>query len=80
MFNQIFKTQKKNREKLAQAYDFALEKIGMDLHAFSIWNDYVQFLRGVEATGSFAENQKITAVRKVFYSYENQSQHVNLIL
>lgn len=54
-----------NREKLAQAYDFALEKIGMDLHAFSIWNDYVQFLRGVEATGSFAENQKITAVRKV---------------
>lgn len=55
-----------NREKLAQAYDFALEKIGMDLHAFSIWNDYVQFLRGVEATGSFAENQKITAVRKVY--------------
>lgn len=38
----------------------------MDLHAFSIWNDYVQFLRGVEATGSFAENQKITAVRKVY--------------
>lgn len=56
----------KRREKLAQAYDFALEKIGMDLHAFSIWNDYVQFLRGVEATGSFAENQKITAVRKVY--------------
>lgn len=38
----------------------------MDLHAFSIWNDYVQFLRSVEATGSFAENQKITAVRKVY--------------
>lgn len=29
----------------------------MDLHSFSIWNDYVQFLRGVEAAGSFAENQ-----------------------
>lgn len=54
------------REKLAQAYDFALEKIGMDLHAFSIWNDYVQFLRSAEATGSYAENQKITAVRKVY--------------
>lgn len=38
----------------------------MDLHSFSIWNDYVQFLRGVEATGSFAENQKITAVRRIY--------------
>lgn len=38
----------------------------MDLHSFSIWNDYVQFLRGVEAAGSFAENQKITAVRRVY--------------
>lgn len=54
------------REKLAQAYDFALEKIGLDLYSYSIWSDYVQFLRGVEATGSFAENQKITAVRKVY--------------
>lgn len=55
------------REKLAQAYDFALEKIGMDLHAFSIWNDYITFLKSVDATGSYAENQKITAVRKVNY-------------
>lgn len=50
---------------MAQAYDFALEKIGMDLHAFSIWNDYITFLKSVDATGSYAENQKITAVRKV---------------
>lgn len=55
-----------HREKLAQAYDFALEKIGMDLHAFSIWTDYISFLKSVDATGSYAENQKITAVRKVY--------------
>lgn len=53
------------REKMAQAYDFALEKIGMDLQSYSIWNDYVTFLKGVEAIGSYAENQKISAVRKV---------------
>lgn len=53
------------REKLAQAYDFALEKIGMDLHSYSIWADYIAFLKSVEAVGSYAENQKITAVRKV---------------
>lgn len=54
------------REKLAQAYDFALEKIGMDLHSFSIWTDYINFLRSFEPVGHFAENQKITAIRKVY--------------
>jgi len=53
------------REKMAQAYDFALEKIGMDLHSFIIWSDYVAFLKSVEAVGSYAENQKIAAIRKV---------------
>lgn len=50
---------------MAQAYDFALDKIGMDIHSFPIWHDYVNFLKSVEALGSYAENQKITAVRKV---------------
>lgn len=50
---------------MAQAYDFALDKIGMDMHSYSIWNDYVVFLKSVEAVGSYAENQRISAVRKV---------------
>ncbi|XP_034234284.1 protein suppressor of forked [Thrips palmi] len=54
------------KEKMAQAYDFALEKIGMDIQSYSIWSDYVNFLKGVEAVGSYAENQKISAVRKVY--------------
>ncbi|GLV37008.1 suppressor of forked [Carabus blaptoides fortunei] len=54
------------KEKMAQAYDFALDKIGMDIHSYAIWNDYVNFLKAVEAVGSYAENQKISAVRKVY--------------
>ncbi|CAG2177667.1 unnamed protein product [Oppiella nova] len=54
------------REKMAQAYDFALEKIGIDIQSYPIWNDYVQFLKNVEAIGSYAENQKITAVRRIY--------------
>lgn len=54
------------KEKTAQAYDFALEKIGLDVMSYSIWVDYVNFLKSVEASGSFAENQKITAIRKVY--------------
>ncbi|XP_026810238.1 protein suppressor of forked [Rhopalosiphum maidis] len=54
------------KEKMAQAYDFALEKIGMDIHSHNIWQDYITFLSSVEAVGSYAENQKITAIRKVY--------------
>ncbi|CAH2235416.1 jg13274 [Pararge aegeria aegeria] len=54
------------KEKMAQAYDFALDKIGLDIHAYPIWNDYVTFLKAVDAVGSYAENQKISAVRKVY--------------
>nr|CAG4640671.1 EOG090X026K [Eulimnadia texana] len=54
------------REKMGQAYDFTLEKVGLDIQSYSIWNDYVSFLRSVEAVGSYAENQRIAAVRKVY--------------
>ncbi|XP_052243901.1 cleavage stimulation factor subunit 3-like isoform X2 [Dreissena polymorpha] len=51
---------------MAQAYDFALDKMGMDIMSSSIWSDYINFLKSVDAVGSYAENQRITAVRKVF--------------
>nr|CAG4649981.1 EOG090X026K [Sida crystallina] len=54
------------REKIAQCYDFTLDKVGMDIQSYSIWNDYINFLRNVEAVGSYAENQRIAAVRKVY--------------
>lgn len=54
------------REKLSQAYEFAIEKIGMDYNSYGMWNDYAQLLKNVEVVGSYAENQKIMAVRKVY--------------
>ena len=51
---------------MAQAYDFALENMGMDIASYPIWNDYIRFLKAVDAVGSYAENQKITAIRKVY--------------
>lgn len=62
---------------MAQAYDFALDKIGMDIHSYPIWNDYVNFLKGVEAIGSYAENQKISAVRKVYQKRNYKSDDWN---
>merc|ERR1712226_1193174 len=54
------------KENMANAYDFALEKVGTDIMAYPIWNDYLIFLKGIEAQGTYAENQKITAVRRIY--------------
>lgn len=54
------------REKMSKAYEFALEKIGLDLQSYSIWNDYITFMRNFEVQGSFAENQRISQVRKIY--------------
>ena len=80
---------------MAQAYDFSLDKMGMDILSYTLWTDYIMFLKSVygiidtignlhitysifcviinvnhiifrEAIGSYAENQRITAVRKVY--------------
>ena len=54
------------KEKMAQAYDFALDKMGLDFLSYPIWADYVVFLRGTHVTGSYAESQKITATRRIY--------------
>ena len=33
------------KEKMAQAYDFALDKMGLDIQSFSLWSDYIKFLK-----------------------------------
>lgn len=63
---------------MAQSYDFALDKIGMDVQSFSIWNDYANFLKSVDAQGSYAENQKISAIRKV-HIYINMRHRMKVI-
>uniref|UniRef100_A0A1I7XTK8 Suf domain-containing protein n=1 Tax=Heterorhabditis bacteriophora TaxID=37862 RepID=A0A1I7XTK8_HETBA len=65
---------------MAKAYDFALDKVGLDMNAFSIYADYISFLKTNgkssilsihlclfrPAVGQYAENQRISAVRKIY--------------
>lgn len=32
---------------MAQTYDFALDKVGLDMHSYSIYNDYITYLKTV---------------------------------
>ena len=52
---------------MAQAYDFALDHMGMDFFSYSIWTDYILFLKNVDVAGSYAENQKISQIRKIYH-------------
>uniref|UniRef100_A0A1I7TA54 Suf domain-containing protein n=1 Tax=Caenorhabditis tropicalis TaxID=1561998 RepID=A0A1I7TA54_9PELO len=54
------------RETMANAYDFALQNIGMDAQSHVIYTEYIAFLKKVPAVGQYAENQRITAVRRVY--------------
>ncbi|CAH8876113.1 unnamed protein product [Trichobilharzia szidati] len=54
------------KEKMAQAYDFTLDKMGLDINSYSIWADYISFLRSTQVQGTYAESQKITATRRVY--------------
>ncbi|KAI1723094.1 cleavage stimulation factor subunit 3 [Ditylenchus destructor] len=54
------------REEMAKAYDFALEKMGLDMLSLSLYTDYISFLKTVPAVGQYAENQRISAIRKVY--------------
>ncbi|XP_065317530.1 cleavage stimulation factor subunit 3-like isoform X4 [Gordionus sp. m RMFG-2023] len=55
------------KEKLAQAYEFALEKIGLDYRSYPIWSGQIDFLKTIDAVGSYAENQRIAAIRKIYH-------------
>ncbi|XP_073238338.1 cleavage stimulation factor subunit 3-like isoform X1 [Porites lutea] len=54
------------RDKMLQAYEFALDKVGLDFNSYQVWVDFVNFLKSGEAVGSYAENRKIITIRKVF--------------
>ena len=35
---------------MKQAYDFALEHVGIDFHSTALWTDYIQFLKSEYVT------------------------------
>ncbi|OUC48234.1 SPFH/Band 7/PHB domain protein [Trichinella nativa] len=55
------------QEQMAHVYDFAMEKIGFDIQSYQVYTDYVNFLKSVQAVGGYAENQRISAIRKVYH-------------
>ena len=70
----------RERNQMVESYEFAIAKVGLDIHSFSIWNDYISYLQqapppqsaieiGMAPGGQgsqYAEGQKIVKIRKVY--------------
>ena len=54
------------KEIMVKTYDFALDKVGVDFKSYPLWKEYIEFLESLETIGSYAENQKMEAIRKVY--------------
>lgn len=54
------------RTVIAQAYEFVLQHVGIDLESGPVWADYVIFLKSAPATSSWEEQQRNDQLRKVY--------------
>lgn len=57
------------RTTVQQAYDFVLDNIGIDKDSGFIWQEYIQFLRGIPGNiggESWQDKQKLDVLRKAY--------------
>lgn len=58
------------RAVITSAYDFALQKIGLDKDSAQIWTDYIQFIRsgpGIIGGSTWQDQQKMDTLRKAYH-------------
>ena len=55
-----------NRERIREAYDQAIGRVGFDLDSSPLYLDYIRFLKECEAVGPYAEQQRGLKIREVF--------------
>lgn len=56
----------KARTTISQAYEFILERIGIDVESGPIWNQYLEFIRGKDTSTTWEEQQKMDLLRKTY--------------
>ena len=57
------------RQVIHQAYDFALQRVGLDKESGKLWQDYVQFIRSGPGTiggSNWQDQQKMDLLRKTY--------------
>lgn len=54
------------RNTISQAYEFILDRIGIDIESGSLWSQYIEFIRGKDTSTTWEEQQKMDLLRKTY--------------
>lgn len=56
----------KARGTIIQAFEFAIEKTGIDVQSDGLWQDYINFIKSWTPGANWEQQQKIDLIRKVY--------------
>ena len=54
------------RGTILSAFDFAVQRVGLDLNSYPIWRQYIDFIKSGEATTSWEQQQRTDHMRKIY--------------
>lgn len=64
--NDVITGGEKARSTVVQAFDFAVNKVGVDLDSYDLWKDYVDFFKGWNPGSNWELQQKTDLIRKLY--------------
>lgn len=56
----------KARGTIIQAFEFAVDKVGIDVQSDPLWQDYINFIKSWTPGANWEQQQKIDLIRKVY--------------
>ncbi|EGV60354.1 mRNA 3'-end-processing protein rna14 [Yamadazyma tenuis] len=64
--NDVITGGEKARGIVIQAFEFAVNRVGIDLRSGDLWTDYLDFLKSWTPSASWEQQQKLDLIRKVY--------------
>lgn len=64
--NDVITGGEKARGVVIQAFEFSVNRVGLDIKSDELWNDYLEFLKSWTPSASWEQQQKIDLIRKVY--------------
>jgi cleavage stimulation factor subunit 3 len=55
-----------NKEEIEKAFEFTLEKVGLDINSTPIWVDYLKFIKSQPVSNAFDQSKIMTKLRSLY--------------
>ncbi|OBA17022.1 hypothetical protein METBIDRAFT_33849 [Metschnikowia bicuspidata var. bicuspidata NRRL YB-4993] len=64
--NDVITGGEKARSTVVLSFDFAVNKVGVDLESYDLWKDYLEFFKSWTPSSSWEQQQKNDLIRKLY--------------